>query len=124
VQRTPRAALAAFALLYVNWSYRTLVAHQRTLGAMAVGAARLSERQAATSSQGDRTIVRGRISNHGQVVSISPDALRAGWWVIVTREQTGGNAQYQGLGSAYHITLAQLASVGGGYAVGQWLPQS
>jgi hypothetical protein len=124
VQPTPSRAAAAFAALYVNWTYRTLVTHQRTLAAMAVGAARLSERQAAASAQHDATIARGHIYNRGQVVDVAPDALRSGWWAIVTREQTGGNAQYEGLSAAYHVTLAQLVPVHGGYAVGQWLPQS
>ncbi|HLB21180.1 MAG TPA: hypothetical protein VK605_03680, partial [Solirubrobacteraceae bacterium] len=124
VQRTPSKAAAAFAALYVNWTYRTLVAHQRTLAAMAVGAARLSERQAAASAQHDTTIVRGHIYNRGRVVDVAPDALRSGWWAIVTREQTGGNSQYEGLSAAYHVTLAQLVPVPGGFAVGQWLPQS
>ena len=44
--------------------------------------------------------------------------------MIVTREQTGGNTQYEGLPAAYHVTIAQLASVDGGYAVERWLPQS
>lgn len=124
VKTTPSQAAAAFAALYVNWTYRTLVAHQRTLAAMAVGAARLSERQAAASAQHDTTIARGHIYNRGEVVDVAPDTLRSGWWAIVTREQTGGNAQYEGLSAAYHVTLAQLVSVPGGYAVGQWLPQS
>jgi hypothetical protein len=124
VQPTPNKAISAFAALYVNWNYRTLVGHQRTLAAISVGAARLSERQAATSSQGDQTIARGRIYNRGQIVSVAEDQRRAGWWVIVTREQTGGNTQYEGLPAAYHVTTAQLATVPGGYAVDQWLPQS
>ena len=42
-RRRLRRRIAAFAELYVNWTYRTLTAHQRTLAAMSVGAARLSE---------------------------------------------------------------------------------
>ena len=124
VKTTPSEAAAAFAALYVNWTYRTLVAHQRTLAAMSVGAARLSERQAAASSQGDTTIARGHIYNRGQIVSIAPDASRPGWWVIVTREQTGGNSQYEGLPAAYHVTTRAARNGPGGYAVEQWLPQS
>jgi hypothetical protein len=124
VQRTPSNAIAAFAELYVNWTYRTLTANQRTLAAMAVGAARLSEQQAAASSRADTTITRGHIFNQGQVVSIAPDLSRPGTWVIVTREQTGGGEAYAGLPAAYHVTLAHLAPVSGGYAISQWSPEN
>ena len=124
VQATPEKALEAFAALYMNWTYRTLTEHQRMLAAMSVGAARLAEQQAVASSQNDTTIARGHIYNHGEIVSIAPDLAGTGSWVIVTREQTGGNTQYEGLGAAYHVTIAKLASVPGGYAVEQWLPQN
>ncbi len=80
--------------------------------------------QAAASSRGDTTIARGHIYNRGQIVSIARDLTAADSWVIVTREQTGGDSQYEGLPAAYHVTIAQLAGVPGGYAVEQWLPQS
>jgi hypothetical protein len=124
VKATQMGAIEAFSSLYANWTYKTLTEHQRALAAMAVGAARLSERQAAASSQSDGTIARGHIYNHAQIISISPDRTRAGWWVIVTHERTGGNANYQGLPASYHVTLTQLAIITGGYAVEQWLPQS
>jgi hypothetical protein len=124
VQPTPAKALAAFSRLYTNWTYRTLSADQRTLAAMSVGAARLAERQAAASTQADTTIVRGQLWNSGQIAGIAPDLARPATWVLVTREQTGGDTQYEGLPAAYHVTLAQLARVPGGYAVSQWLPQN
>jgi hypothetical protein len=123
VQATPAKAIAVFAELYVNWTYQNLTAHQRMLAAMAVGPARLAERQAAASSEADTTITRGHIYNTGQVVSIAPDATRAGTWVLVTHEQTGGSTEYAGLPAAYHVTLAQLAQVPGGFSISQWLPQ-
>lgn len=125
IESTPEAALHAFAKLYVNWSYRTLAAHQRTLAAISVGPARLSERQAAAQSAGDSAIARGRIYNRGRVVSIARDLTRPGWWILVTREQTGGDgAQYTGLPATYHVTSARLAGVRGGYTVREWQPQS
>ena len=46
-------------------------------------------------------------------------------WVLVTREQTGGRQRTtKGFPPAYHVTLAQLAALPGGYAVSEWLPQS
>lgn len=124
IQPTPSKALAAFSQLYTNWTYRTLSSNQRTLAAMSVGAARLAEQQAAASSRADTTITRGHIYNSGQIVSIAPDLARADTWVIVTREQTGGDAQYEGLPASYHVTLARLARVPGGFAIELWLPQS
>lgn len=124
VRSSPGAAVRAFAERYVNWDYRTLAADQRNLAAISVGAARLSERQAAAASARDSTIARAHVYNRGSIVSVAPDALRGGWWTIVTRERTGGDQQYEGLPAAYHVTLAQLASVPGGWAVKQWLPQS
>lgn len=124
VQPTPVKALEAFARLYVNWTYRTLTSDQRKLAAMSVGAARLAERQAAASSQADTTITRGHIYNTGQIVSVAPDLSQPGTWAIVTREQTGGNSEYQGLQAAYHVTLAKLAHIQQGYVIESWSPES
>jgi hypothetical protein len=124
VQPSGALALAAFARLYVNWSYETLIGEQLTLAAMSLGAARLAERQAAATSSADSAIQAGHIHNSGRVVSIAPEQGRPRTWVIVTDERTGGSTQYEGLGSSYHVTLARIAQVPGGYAVSEWLPQS
>jgi hypothetical protein len=124
VLTTPQRALAAYATRYVNWSYHTLTAHQNALARSSVGAARLSEQQAAAQSHNDTAITRGRVWNRGQPITISQDLAQSGTWVVVTREQTGGNTEYQGLPASYHVTLAKLAAVPGGYAVEQWLPQN
>jgi hypothetical protein len=109
---------------YVNWTYRTLSEDQQALARSSVGAARLSEQQAAAQSRNDTAIIRGRVWNRGQTISIAPDLGAPGTWVVVTREQTGGNSEYEGLPAQYHVTLAKLAALPGGYAVEQWLPQS
>lgn len=124
VQPTPVKALEAFAQLYVNWTYRTLTSDQRKLAAMSVGPARLAERQAAASSQADTTITRGHIYNTGQILSVAPDLTDTGMWVIVTREQTGGSSEYEGLQAAYHVTLAKPTHAQHGYVIESWLPQS
>lgn len=120
---TPTAALAAFASLYVNWSYRDLAAEQRALAGMSVGAARAAELQAAATSASDSTLGRARIANHGTIVSIAPDRDLDGAWVLVTREQTSGSGDYEGLPPAYHVTVARVERLTGGYAVREWLPQ-
>ncbi len=124
VQGTPQAALLQFASRYSNWSYRTLAREQVALASMSVGGARLSELKAATSTRADSTLARSQISNSGTVLSVSADLARSGWWVLVTREHTSGGGEYAGLAPGYHVTLARLASVPGGWVVSQWLPQS
>jgi hypothetical protein len=123
VQPTPQRALAQYAVRYVNWSYGTLTSDQRALAGMSVGAARLSEQQAAARTQADRTISRGRIWNHGTVIAASEDQAAPGMWLVVTLERTGGNSEYQGLPASYHVTLARLARMPGGWAVSEWLPR-
>jgi len=123
-RRSPAGALASFAELYVNWSYDDLAREQRALAAESVGAARSAELQAAASSGADTTLRAARLENSGSVVSVAPDQSSPGLWVIVTREQTSGTGEYEGLPATYHVTLARLASTSGGYAVSEWLPQS
>jgi hypothetical protein len=124
VHTTPQRALAAYATRYINWSYHTLTADQYALARSSVGAARLAEQQAAAQSHSDTAIARGRIWNRGTTISVAPDLGSPSTWVVVTREQTGGSTEYQGLPASYHVTLAKLAAVPGGYAVEQWLPQN
>src|SRR5690349_25074824 len=45
VKATPEDAVAQFATLYVNWSWRTLSLQQRQLAHISVGSARLAEQQ-------------------------------------------------------------------------------
>jgi hypothetical protein len=121
---TPDQAIRQFVLLYVNWTWRTLAPHLRQLATISVGPARLAEQQAAAAEGHDSEIAATHVYNRGQIVSIAPSQTQPGEWVIVTREQTGGNAQYDGLQASWHVTLAQLAHVPGGYSISQWLPQS
>jgi hypothetical protein len=90
---TPQQAIERFALVYVKWTWRTLPAHLRELAAMSVGAARLAEQQAAAAAGRDSEITATHVYNRGQIISIAPSRTQSGEWVIVTREQTGGNAQ-------------------------------
>jgi hypothetical protein len=122
---TAQQALTRYAALYINWTYRTLVARDAQLAAIAVSGARAVELQAAAQAKRDFALQRGRIYNRGVVVSVSqaiggaPDE-----WVLVTREQTGGNQEYAGLQAAFHVTLATAQAVPGGWAVAEWHPQS
>jgi hypothetical protein len=124
LQSTPQDAIAQFASLYINWDWRTVTSNQRRLAAISVGSARLAEQQAAAASGRDSEIARARIYNRGQIIAIAPSRTDRSQWVIVTREQTGGDSQYDGLQAADHITLATLARLAGRYAISQWLPQN
>jgi hypothetical protein len=73
VQSTPADAITQFATLYINWTWRTLAAHERELAALSVGPARLSEQQAAAAAAGDSTIAQTRVSTTGRS-SASPPA--------------------------------------------------
>jgi hypothetical protein len=121
---TPAGAIAQFATLYMNWTWRTLAAHERKLAALSVGPTRLAEQQAAAAAISDSTIARSHVYNNGQIISIAPSRTNPKQWVVVTREQTGGNSQYDGLQASYHVTLAELAQLkNGGWTVSEWLPQ-
>ena len=125
MRSTPAGAITQFATLYMNWTWRTLAANERELAALSVGPARLSEQQAAAAAVGDSTIAQSRVYNSGQIISIAPSLTNSKQWVIVTREQTGGNSQYDGLQASYHVTLAELAQLkNGGWTVSEWLPRS
>lgn len=123
VRPTSLAALERFAGLYSNWTYRTLARDQQTLAAISVGPARVAEQQAAAASRADSTLRRAHVANHGQLLAISASKTRPDWWVIVTREQTTGDGEYEALPASDHVTLAQVVRVLGGWAVSQWQPQ-
>ena len=93
---------------------------------MAVGDARLAELQAAAQAQRDSRIQQGGIYNRGtrRRVSAPPPVEAPGEYMVVTREETGGDQEYAGLQAAFHVTLATVQTVPGGWAVVEWRPQS
>jgi hypothetical protein len=122
---TPTEAVAAFAELYVNWTYATLAETRRSLGDLAVGEAAAAQRRAAAETSGDYELRRGKVENHGEIVTVAPQrGASAGHFVVVTRETTTGAGAYDGLPPAYHVTLVTTEAIDGGYAVSSWRPQS
>lgn len=118
-------AIERFAELYVNWSYQTLSGQERQLAAMSVGGARQAELQAAAQTARDTTLQRAGIFNRGTLVAVSPAIGGArGEYVVVTKEETGGDPEYAGLRAAFHVTLARVQAVMGGVVVSEWQPQT
>jgi hypothetical protein len=119
-----RAAVERFAERYVNWTWRSLLGDQRRLAATAVGEARASELQAYAATERDTALARGRVFNSGTVIAVAPVNGGPGdEWACVTREQTGGQGEYAALVAAYHVTLATVHPVPGGFAVSSWRPE-
>lgn len=118
-----RVAVERFARLYVNWTYDTLASHRRQLAAMAVGEAAASQRRAAAETARDYELREGRIANRGVIVALAEARGGGDRWVLVTRETTTGKGVYEALPPAYHVTIATVVEVEGGWAVSEWEPQ-
>lgn len=94
LQSTPQGAIAQFALLYINWDWRTLSSNQRRLATISVGSARLAEQQAAAASGADSEIARARIYNRGQIIAIARSRTDRSQWVrssLVSRPAATAN---------------------------------
>lgn len=121
---SPQSAVERFADGYINWSYETLAADEQHLAASAVGEARASELQARQQTERDSALARGHVFNTGTVVTVAPVKGAGGdVWACVTREQTGGQGEYTALAAAYHVTLATVTRVPGGWSVRSWRPE-
>jgi hypothetical protein len=124
-QPTPQQALARYATVAINWSWRTLAATERRLAAISLGQARAQALQAAAGATTDTTVRQHRLANHGRPVSIAPGSgPAAGRWVIVTSEQTTGRGSYAGMPPTLHVTYAQLTHTPAGWVVDHWQPQT
>lgn len=122
---TPTEAIKQFGTLYINWTAHTLADHQRRLAAISTGEASSTETRAVAHTRADYELRRSRIANQGRIVAIAPTLPhRTGTYMVVTRERTTGIGLYNRLGPAYHLTIATVARIAGGWAVSQWHPQT
>jgi hypothetical protein len=121
---SPQAALAHYAVLYVNWTAATLTADQRMLASLSTGQARAQA--LAEGMHPSPTVARYAVSNSGLVVAIAEGrGIERGRWAVVTDERTNGYGPYQGLPATSHVTWATVARVaGGGWVVSGWYPGS
>jgi hypothetical protein len=124
-RRTPGAALAHYADLYINWTASGVTATETVLASVSVGSARAEALQAAASYRHDNTLLKSQVRNSGTIVAITRGVgVAAGDWVVVTRETTTGRGDYQGLPSQLHVTYAQLNRTSTGWVISSWSPQS
>jgi thioesterase domain-containing protein len=122
---TPQAAIERYATLDINWTANTVAHDQRQLAQISLGQARAQALQAAASYRNDTTLHDSQVANSGQVIAIARgQGEQTGTWIVVTRESTTGQGDYQGLPPTDHVTYAQLQHNHGGWVISQWSPQN
>ncbi len=122
----PLSAVRAFVQTFINWDAIDVASQLDALAAQSVGQARSAMQLAAAQSAGDYELQQGGIANAGTVESISPRPGKVGEYVVVTLEQTtaSGTTAYDGLRPAWHVAIATVARVQGGWALSGWQPMS
>lgn len=119
---TPRAALAHYAQLYVNWNAAQLTNRGRQLAAISTGQARDQAQGLAARSS---VLARYQVTNRGSVTAIGAgQGAEQGRWVVVTNELTSGTGPYLGLPATSHVTWATITTTHHGYVVSTWNPAS
>ena len=122
VSSTPRAALARYAHLYVNWNAGQLTDRGRQLAAISTGQAR---HQAQGLAARGPVLARYQVTNRGTVTAIGAgQGAEQGRWVVVTNELTSGTGPYLGLPATSHVTWATVTTTHHGYVVSTWNPAS
>jgi hypothetical protein len=96
------------------------------LAAASIGQARSALQLAAAQTAGDYELKHGGIANSGTVEAAAPLPTGRDRYLVVTRESTTATADaaYQGLRPAWHVAIATVARVGGGWVLSGWQPES
>jgi hypothetical protein len=123
---TPEQAVRRFARAYINWTADSVGRDMAQLAAASIGQARSALQLAAAQAAGDYELKRGGIANSGTVEAVAPLPGGHSEYVVVTRESTTATADatYQGLRPAWHVALATVARLGGGWVLSGWQPES
>ncbi len=124
---SPINAIRAFAAAYINWNAGTVAADMRALATRSVGQARSAMQLAAANTAQDYELQRGGIANRGRVEAVAPLPSGRGRFVVVTRERTtaSNTTAYQGLGPAWHVTLATVTQPSPGrWVLSGWQPET
>jgi hypothetical protein len=122
----PVSAVRAFVESFINWDATDVASQLTALAGQSVGQARAAMDAAAAQAAGDYELQQGGIANSGSVEAIAPLPRHAGEYVVVTLEQTTASATsaYDGLRPAWHVAVATVAQVPGGWALSGWQPES
>ena len=122
-----QAAVYAFANGYINWDAANVVGDLTRLSRESVGQARSAMQIEAADVAADYELRGGGIANAGTVEAIAPLRGRSDAFVVVTRESTSSSSSdvYQGLGPAWHVTVATVRRAGvGDWVLSGWQPES
>ncbi len=119
-------AVRSFASAYINWTADTVTADMRGLAARSIGQARSALELAAAQTASDYQLQQGGISNSGTVEAVAPMASAPDQYIVVTRESTtaSNTTAYQGLRPAWHVAIATVSHVQGGWVVSGWQPEN
>jgi hypothetical protein len=119
-------AVRSFANSYINWTAETVAADMRALAGRSIGQARSALELAAAQTASDYELQQGGISNSGQVEAVAPLPSSRDRYVVVTRESTAATntTAYQGLRPAWHVALATVSPLKGGWVLSGWQPES
>jgi len=123
---TPEQAVRRFAGAYINWTADSVGRDMSRLAAGAIGQARSALQLAAAQTAGDYELKRGGIANDGIVEAVAPLPAGRNQYLVVTRESTtaAADAAYQGLRPAWHVAIATVARLEGGWVLSGWQPES
>jgi hypothetical protein len=119
-------AVRSFASAYINWTADTVVTDMRGLASRSIGQARSTLELAAAQTASDYELEQGGISNSGAVEAVAPLPSDGDRYIVVTRESTAATntTAYQGLRPAWHVAIATVSWVQGGWVVSGWQPES